>query len=260
MPYFPLTQEDEATMLETVGVKTFDDLLVHIPNKLLHPEIRIPASPGEMAVQKEMALLSSENLNAQDTTSFLGAGLYHHFIPSALDHILRRGEFLTAYTPYQAEASQGTLQVIYEFQTLICRLTGMDVSNASHYDGSTALAEAVLLTLHHTGRSRVLLSSLLHPQYKQVIRTYLREMENEVLEIPFTSKGVLDRDFTQKNLNDNTACLVLSTPNFFGVVENTKDLSEKVHQVGGLMIASVNPMSLSFFASPREWGADIARK
>jgi len=257
MPYFPLTPSEETVMLEEIGVKGFDDLLTHIPKKLRYPEIRIPMSPGEMALKKEMVSFSEKNRNTQNTSSFLGAGLYEHFVPSAVDHLLRRGEFLTAYTPYQAEASQGTLQVIYEFQTMICRLTGMDVSNASHYDGSTALAEAALLSLHHRSRKQILVSSLLHPHYKQVVKTYLQGTPSELIEIPYTKDGSLDREFIKKHLSTETAAVIVSSPNFFGVVENYEDIAALAHAQEALLIVSANPLSLSFYSSPREWGADI---
>jgi glycine dehydrogenase subunit 1 len=164
---------------------------------------------------------------------------------------------LTAYTPYQAEASQGTLQVIYEFQTMIARLTGMEVSNASHYDGSTALAEAVILSLHYKERREVLISSALHPHYKQVIRTYLQGLPSEVVEIPYTKEGLLDREFIKARMTEKTASIVLSSPNFFGLVENYEDIARQAHQAGALLVVNANPLALSFYASPKDWGADI---
>jgi len=244
-------------MLQEIGVKSFDDLLTHIPKKLRYPEIRIPMSLGEMALKRDLVSLSEKNRHTQNTSSFLGAGLYDHFVPSAVDHLVRRGEFLTSYTPYQAEASQGTLQVIYEFQSMICRLTGMEVANASHYDGSTALAEAALLSLHHKSRKQILVSSLLHPHYKQVVKTYLQGTPSEIIEVPYTKSGVLDREFLKKHLTEETASVILSSPNFFGVVENYEDISELAHSKEALVIVNANPLSLSFYASPRAWGADI---
>jgi glycine dehydrogenase subunit 1 len=257
MSYFPITERDEKEMLQAIGVDKFDDLLKPIPTTLRNPNIRIPKAGGEMAVQKELTELSEVNVHAKKAANYLGAGIYEHFIPAAVTPLVKRGEFLTAYTPYQAEASQGTLQVIYEFQTLICRLTGMDVANASHYDGSTSLAEAATIAAKVTGRKKILVASTLNPHYREVIQTYVKGTDATVIEIPYTKEGILDREAIAKELDETVACVVTTSPNFFGLIDSFEDISAKAHDVGALSVANVNPMSLSFYASPREWGADI---
>jgi len=258
MPYFPITEEDEKKMLDAIGVRRFDELLAGIPAKLLNPDIRLPEPAGEMALTREIRELALADRTDPPRLSFLGAGIYEHFIPSAVDHLARRGEFFTAYTPYQPEASQGTLQAIFEFQTLLCRLTGLPVSTASHYDGATALAEAALLALRAGNRTKVLVAENLHPHMREVLRTYLAGLPAEILEIPFDTEGLLDRDFLDRELTVNTACVIAGFPNFFGIVEDYSALAAEAHANGALFIAAVNPMSLSFYLPPGEWGADIA--
>jgi glycine dehydrogenase subunit 1 len=173
MAYIPHTEDEQRAMLKAVGVQTLDDLYQVVPAAVRFPELDLPDAVSELEVMAELQALSEANLDARHTACFLGAGAYHHFVPAVVDHILQRGEFYTAYTPYQPEISQGTLQAIFEYQSLICNLTGMDVSNASHYDGATALAEAVILAFnHHRGkRTKVVLSPGIHPHYRQTVRT-----------------------------------------------------------------------------------------
>ena len=175
MTYIPHTDSDRKAMLKAIGVKQIEDLYQDIPKAVRFPDLQLPPALSEMEVAEELQLLSEANLDVRHASSFLGAGAYNHFIPSVVDHILRRNEIYTAYTPYQPEVSQGTLQAIYEYQSLMCQLTGMDVSNASHYDGSTALAEAVILALnqHRLERKKIVLSAGIHPQYREVVRTYM---------------------------------------------------------------------------------------
>ena len=173
MSYFPITVKDQAEMLETIGIEHFGQMFQAIPNELRNPKIDLPSPLSELETQSWFRELAGKNASSKTHSSFLGAGSYEHFIPAIVRHIIGRGEFYTSYTPYQPEASQGTLQALFEYQSLICELTGMDVSNGSHYDGSTALAESVLMTLHETKRRKVLMARSVHPDYRTVTQTYL---------------------------------------------------------------------------------------
>lgn len=258
MNYFPLTEQDRSTMLQEIGADSFEDLLEMIPRELRLKELAMPPGTSELELAREMQELASTNRTSPGMLSFLGAGCYEHFIPSIVSHILSRSEFYTAYTPYQAEASQGTLQTIFEYQSMMAELTGMDLSNASNYDGASATAEAALLSLRHTGRNRVLVARSLHPEYRATIRTYLFGLHAEVLEIPFDAQGNLDQNFLDQHLDDKVASVIVQSPNFFGLVENDEGIAKKVHASGALFIMAVNPLSLGLFKSPGEWGADIA--
>jgi len=245
-------------MLKDIGVDSFEELIAAIPGGLRLKEFALPDALNELDLIKHTKGLSLENKSAADFLSFLGAGCYEHFTPSIVNHVLSRSEFYTAYTPYQAEASQGTLQTIFEYQTMMSELTGMDLSNASNYDGASATAEAALLSLRHTGRNKILVARSLHPEYSKTVETYLSGSDFEIVEIPFTAEGFLDKTFLEQNLDDSVASLIVQTPNFLGLVEDFEGISEKVHQVGALFIMAVNPTSLGLFKSPGEWGADIA--
>ena len=205
---------------------------------------------------QELQLLSEVNLDTRHASCFLGAGAYNHFIPSAVDHILRRNEFYTAYTPYQPEISQGTLQAIFEYQSLMCTLTGMEVSNASHYDGATALAEAVILALNHHrgGRHKIILSPAVHPQYRQVVRTYTQGMGLEIVGDEALSDGAQS---LAAMLDDNTAMLAVQYPDFFGRIQDFGPLAEAAHAVGALLCVVVNPLALGYLKPPSEFGADV---
>ncbi|MBI4372178.1 MAG: aminomethyl-transferring glycine dehydrogenase subunit GcvPA, partial [Candidatus Omnitrophica bacterium] len=258
MSYFPITKKDQAEMLETIGIEHFGQLFTAIPSELRNPPINLPPALSELEAQSYFRGLSQKNINVKDHLSFLGAGSYEHFIPSVVRHVIGRSEFYTSYTPYQPEASQGTLQALFEYQSLICELTGMDVSNGSHYDGSTALAESVLMTLHETKRRKVLIARSVHPDYRKVVKTYLTGTSFSVEEIPFKSRFELDHDFLRKNLTQDVASVVVASPNFFGLVEELKELETLVHQNGSLFVLVGHPLSFGFYKTPKEWGVDIA--
>src|ERR1043165_9490604 len=224
MRYTPHTPADKERMLRTIGVSAFEDLIRHIPAELRqNAKISLPPGLTEVAVKRRMAALARQNASAQDWSFFLGGGIYHHAIPSAVDAIISRAEFATSYTPYQPEVSQGTLQALFEFQTLICQLTGMEVSNAGVYDGASATAEAVLMSrrIQPRSRRRVLMSRALHPHYREVVSTYFKNLTDIVLEeVPIDSSGATDLNRLASQLNDSTMCVVVGYPNFFGVIED----------------------------------------
>ncbi len=258
MHYHPLTAEDRRAMLETIGVGRFEDLLAGIPQKLKTRGLSLPEATSELELRRALEEIGRENRSTKNALSFLGGGSYEHFIPAALPQLLSRNEFYTAYTPYQPEASQGTLQTIFEYQSLISELTGMAVSNASHYDGATSLAEAGLLALRHTGRRKLLVSRATHPHYRQVLRTYVESADFTVEEIGFDKEGRFQREEFESLLTDEVGGVVFQTPNFFGVVENLEKVAELVHRKGALLILAANPMSLGVLRPPGEWGADMA--
>ncbi|MFC1495995.1 aminomethyl-transferring glycine dehydrogenase subunit GcvPA [Candidatus Margulisiibacteriota bacterium] len=217
------------------------------PKVCLTKELSLPKAAVESEVLNELYSLSKKNLNSNDYVTFLGAGSYNHFIPSVVKHICSRSEFYTAYTPYQAEASQGTLQVIFEYQSMICNITGMDVANASMYDGSTAMAEAALLACSRTGRNKIVVSKTVPPNYRQVLKTYAAGADKTVVEI----------DFGSATISKDAACVIVQQPNFFGCIEQLDGLAEKIHKNGSLFIVSVDPISLGILRPPGEYGADI---
>lgn len=254
--FTPHTAQDEKEMLAAAGVSSVKELLSQIPAELLYPRYHLPAALTEQQLTAHMHALAAKN---KPLTNFIGAGMYAHFIPAAVSALSGRGEFLTAYTPYQAEASQGTLQTIYEFQSCMCALMEMDVATASHYDGATALAEAVLACLRVSGRNGVLIPAALHPHYKEVLRTYLRHVPGvQISEVKFTAQGVLDETDLAEKLSDQTACFVLAQPNFLGALENAQQISACVHEKGALLVALVNPLSLGVLQAPGAYGADFA--
>ncbi|MBI4357700.1 MAG: aminomethyl-transferring glycine dehydrogenase subunit GcvPA, partial [Candidatus Omnitrophica bacterium] len=258
MSYFPITKKDQAEMLEAIGIEHFGQLFTAIPSEIRNPRIELPPALSELEAQNWFRQLAQKNWHTKTHLSFLGAGAYEHFIPSMVRHIIGRGEFYTSYTPYQAEASQGTLQALFEYQSLICELTGLDVSNGSHYDGSTALAESVLMTLHETKRTKVLIARSLHPDYRRVVKTYLKGTQFEMEEISFGNGFELNLDDLKERLTQDVASVVLSNPNFFGLVENLKEIEALVHHNGSLFILAGHPLSFGFYKTPRESGADIA--
>lgn len=258
MPYLSLTDEDRNCLLQTIGVRSFEELLGDIPKSLRSVKLNLAEGLSEPEVQALVQRLGKRNTTSRDALSFLGAGSYEHFIPAAAFEIVGRQEFLTAYTPYQPEASQGTLQAIFEYQSLMTELTGLDVSNASHYDGATALAEAALVTLRQTDRSKVLVARSVHPHYRETLRTYLTGTPYTVEEFGFDARGRFDgADFTQK-LDATVGGVIFQTPNFFGILEDLQGVSDKIHANGSLMVMTGHPLSMSLFRSPGEWGADIA--
>ncbi len=258
MHYHPITDQDRQEMLEAIGVASFEDLVRSIPAKLRNPTMDLPEALSEMELQTHLRRLGAKNTSVRTVLSFLGGGSYEHFIPAAVAQTISRHEFYTAYTPYQAEASQGTLQTIYEYQSFITELTGLDVSNASHYDGATSMAEAALLALKHTDRTTVLVSKAVHPHYRQVLKTYFLGTAFQIVEIGSDASGRFDRADFEAKLTASVACAIFQTPNFFGTVEDLAGVSEKLHAAGALLILAANPLSLAILKSPGEWGADIA--
>jgi len=260
MTYIPISPKERDVMLETIGVKSLDDLFDVVPAKHRFPKLNLPPALTEMEALDELSGLAqaSENVH-NDLVSFLGAGMYNHYIPSAVDHILRRGEFYTAYTPYQPEISQGTLQAIFEYQSLMSVLTGMDVSNASHYDGATATAEAVNLAFaqFRGKRKKVVVSPTLHPQYREVVRTYTQGMGIEVT----GDDPNADLDSSPNDLanitDDNTCIVIVQYPDFFGRVYDYTKLIDDVHAKGALVCVVANPTALAMFKTPGSMGADI---
>ena len=247
-PYIPNTPDEQASMLATLGVNTIDELFADIPQEFRNPSLSLPPPMSELAVQQELSGLASKNRALGSGPSFLGAGSYNHFIPAIIKALMTRGEFLTAYTPYQAEASQGTLQVIYEFQTLISNLYGMEVANAGMYDGATSLAEGVLMACRVTQRSHVAVADTLSPYYRQVIEAYCQA---QGLELHTVSPS------QSPSLNQETACLVVQYPNFYGYIEDMAGLTQAVHAQGALIVVSADPMAMGMFQPPGHYGADI---
>jgi glycine dehydrogenase subunit 1 len=243
-------------MLNEIGASDFADLVKSIPEDLrLQRHLNLPGPLSEMELEAELNRIAQRNVNIE--ANFAGGGAYDHFSPAAVDHILLRPEFYTAYTPYQAEVSQGTLQVIYEFQTFISRLTGLAVTNASMYDGATALAEAIMMALHHTGRNEVLYSEAINPHFIQTARAYLAGQKCRFralkLDDGVTGKG----DFTSK-VSSRTAAVIIQNPNFFGLIEKASDFAQKTRETGAIYIIAYDPLSLGILAPPGACGADLA--
>jgi glycine cleavage system P protein (glycine dehydrogenase) subunit 1 len=260
MTYIPISPKERDAMLQTVGVKSLDDLFDAIPAKHRFPKLDLPKALTEMEAYQELSDIANANENVRgDLISFLGAGMYNHYIPSAVDHMLRRGEFYTAYTPYQPEISQGTLQAVFEYQSLMSALTGMDVSNASHYDGATAAAEAVSLAYaqYRGKRKKVVVSPTLHPQYRAVIRTYTQGMELEVAGDDANANLEPNPNDLINLVDDNTSLLIVQYPDFFGRVYDYTKLIEGVHAKGALVCVVANPTALAMFKTPGDMGADI---
>ncbi|HLA06243.1 MAG TPA: aminomethyl-transferring glycine dehydrogenase subunit GcvPA [Anaerolineales bacterium] len=260
MTYIPISPKERDAMLSTIGVQSLDDLFDAIPAKHRFPKLDLPRALSEMEAYAELSDIAQANENVRgDLISFLGAGMYNHYIPSVVDHMLRRGEFYTAYTPYQPEISQGTLQAIFEYQSLMSALTGMDVSNASHYDGATATAEAVSLAYaqFRGKRRKVVVSPTLHPQYRAVIRTYTQGMELDVAgDDPNADLDSNPNDLVNL-VDDNTSLVIVQYPDFFGRVYDYTKLIDDVHAKGALLCVVANPTALAIFKTPGSMGADI---
>ncbi|QDT83490.1 aminomethyl-transferring glycine dehydrogenase subunit GcvPA [Gimesia chilikensis] len=259
MSYLFNTPEQQQQMLQTIGVDSLEALFSTIPSDLrLDRPLDLPPALTEMELQKHFSNLASQNVGPGDRVCMLGGGAYDHFVPAAVDEIARRGEFYTAYTPYQAEASQGSLQTFFEFQSLICQLTGMDVSNASLYEGGTCVSEAAFMAMRVTNRhNRVVLLGSLHPEYRQVVETYLKHLNCEVVIVP-CKDGSVDPADVDAAMDDQTACLVIQHPNFFGTLEEAAELTEIAHRYGALSVVSYDPISLGILSRPGDYGADIA--
>jgi glycine dehydrogenase subunit 1 len=257
MSYVPHTQRETSEMLAAIGVSRLEDLFADVPAALRFPKLDLPAALSELEVAREMRALARRNLDIEPSLSFLGAGVYRHFRPATVDDVLRRGEFYTSYTQYQPEASQGMLQALFEYQSIICRLTGMEVSNASHYDGATALAEAVLLALNvgQGKRRKIVLSGAVHPQYRAVTRTYVSGLADISV---IGDEGGHNLDALKGLIDADTAAFVIQNPNFFGQFENLDGLAEAVHRAGALLIIVFDPIALGLFRPPAAYGADVA--
>jgi len=256
--YIPMTESQQKEMLQSLGLDSVDQLFRDIPeNVKLKRKLNIPEASDEYELLKHMRSLSKKNGNLNEYTCFLGAGCYDHYIPSIIWNLLGRQEFYTSYTPYQPEISQGTLQGIFEYQTMICELTGMDVSNASVYDGATAVAEAALMACNATGRNELLVARSLHPESKEVLNTYGKFRGYSINEIGY-KEGQLDFEDLESKLNPNVAAVIVQNPNFFGIIEKLDEISDLVHKNKSLLIVSVDPISLGILKPPGEYGADIA--
>jgi len=259
MRYLPHTDEDIRQMLETIGVDKVDELFSGIPESCrLKSPLDLPSALSESEAMTVLRSLAAQNAKVSEWDSFLGGGAYNHFVPAVVDHLVSRSEFYTAYTPYQPEISQGTLQAIFEFQTMICQLTGMDVANASMYDGASACAEAALLALR-TGRKRnkILLSEALHPQYRETVATYCRYLDVELVDVPIAD-GVTDQKQLVAMLDDQVAAVAVGYPNYFGQIEDLQALADTAHDAGAKLIAAVaEPLALGLFKAPGELGADV---
>lgn len=257
MPFLPHGRDDVPQMLKKIGVRDFEALLGNIPEALRHGvRLQLPEALSELEIQQEMQALLEENRACHQTVSFLGGGAYEHFIPKVVDFIVSRPEFATAYTPYQAEVSQGTLQVMYEFQSMICALTGMDVSNASMYDAATAMAEAVLMARNITRKNSVLISAAVHPLYRKTLETYAHSQNIRLQTLPL--KGlVTDSAALRGMLTEDAAAVLVQSPNFFGCIEDTSVFADLAHEGQALYIQGVDPLSLPLLKTPGEAGADI---
>lgn len=263
MPFIPHTEKDINEMLNTIGVKSIDDLFDEIPKNLRVDELsKIPPGMNEMEISRLMHERAKQD---EAGLCFIGAGAYEHHIPAPLWQIAGRGEFMTAYTPYQAEASQGTLQTIYEYQTMIANLTGLDIANASLYDGASAVAEAVLMSIRanrHSKSKKILMPKAMHPTYRKTTKTTTEPQESEFIEIPYDStKGNTNLDEFEKFSGQDITAVIIAQPNFFGVLEEVDAITDWAHQHGALVIAVCNPLALSILKEPGAWGkngADIA--
>lgn len=261
MPFVPHTEQDIAGMLKTLGILSTEELFAEIPASLRAGELRsLPEGKTEMSLMREMHEVSAQDAGV---SCFIGAGAYEHHIPAVVWDIASRGEYMTAYTPYQAEASQGTLQLIYEYQTMMCELTAMEVSNASLYDGASALAEAVLMSIRANRKSqskRVCIPSTVHPHYRSVVKTIVQNQGIEIIELPIDKTGTLTPAQLAKFIGQDIAALIIAQPNFLGQIEDVSALTDWAHSIGALVIGVVNPLALSLLTPPGQWGqkgADI---
>jgi len=255
MEYTPGSKKDLEKMIESAGVKSVEELFDAIPVQARAKKLRISGGKTEQELLNDFKNLSEKN---KTLASFRGAGIYDHHIPSLVGEITSRSEFWTAYTPYQAEASQGTLQAIFEYQSFICALTGLDVSNASLYDGATAAAEAALLALRVSGKKKILISKALHPEYLKTVKTYLKNSGAKIVLLELSDGGAVASSSVDAAIDDDTAAVLIQSPNYLGVVENMSALSASAKNKNSLFISVVNPISLAVFQSPAEYGADIA--
>ena len=258
MPYLFDTPEQRQKMFEAIGIQSIEDLFSQIPAELqLQRELELPAPVSELALQQEMEQRLGDG-GTSNSTCFMGGGVYDHFIPAVVDEITSRGEFYTAYTPYQAEASQGTLQAFYEYQTLISQLTGMDVSNASLYEGGTAVSEAVFMAMRVNGRhDKIVIAGTLHPEYRAVLNTYFARLGTKLVELPHTN-GVISADVCRAAIDSETTAIVIQQPNFFGCLEDVAAMTAIAHEAGALSILAFDAVSPGLLKKPGDYGVDIA--
>jgi glycine dehydrogenase subunit 1 len=258
MSYLFNTDDDRKAMLQAIGAESIEELFRSIPAETqLSRPLNLPAAMGELELQQHVQALASQNQNVVDYCCFLGGGAYDHFVPAVVDEIASRGEFYTSYTPYQPEVAQGNLQAMFEYQTMICQLTGLDVSNASLYDGGSAAVEAVLMAISTTRRSKVVTCDTVHPHYRQILATYLQSLDAELVVLPATD-GVVSLEQLQACVDDTTACVLIQSPNFLGSLEDVAAIAELVHQHKGLLVTVFDPIGTGILARPGDQGADIA--
>lgn len=254
--YIPITDADRAEMLATIGIERIEELFSAVPEAVRFPQLDLPRPMSEIELRRELNAMAGQNAHAGSHSIFLGAGAYNHFVPAAVDQILRRGEFYTAYTPYQPEVSQGTLQAIFEYQSLICSLTRMDVANASHYDGGTALAEAAIMAVAATrNRRKVVVAAGVNPQYRAVMHTLL---QGSGIELVIDERPDATPADAAALVDASTAALVVQSPDFFGALHDWKPLADAAHAAGALFVAHFDPIALGLFQTPGDAGADIA--
>lgn len=258
MAYLFNTEEDQRAMLQAIGAESVAELFENIPTAMrLNRPLDIPPAMSEIELTQHAKALAAKDLGAETAVCFLGGGAYNHFIPAVVDSLASRGEFYTSYTPYQPEVSQGNLQVMFEYETLVCQLTGMDVSNASLYDGASATVEAALMCLANAdGRRQVVVPQSLHPEYRQCLKTYFQWIGAELVEVP-TPNGTIELSRWKAAISDKTACVILQQPNFFGIVEDLRPLAEVAKQAGASVVGAVDPISLGILQNPSTWHADV---
>lgn len=259
MRYIPNTDTDIQDMLSDMDVKNVEELFEIVPGKfLLREDLRLPDALSEYELLSHMMRLSEENAHAQDYHFFIGGGVYHHFIPSVVRHLVSRSEFYTSYTPYQPEISQGTLQAMFEYQTLISMLLGMEVSNASLYDGATSVSEAVLMALRLKKKTKIVVSKSVHPDYRKVMETYCNRNENEIIEVPFDENGMTDMRQFEAAVAGGVSCAVLQSPNFFGIIEDLGEYGKIIHENNALFVAAFSePLAFGVLKPPGDLGADM---
>ncbi|WP_010293262.1 aminomethyl-transferring glycine dehydrogenase subunit GcvPA [Clostridium senegalense] len=256
-PYIPNTEKETKEILDFLSIKSVDDLFKDVPGDVkLNRELNLESSLSELEVEKRLKSLAAKNKSMDELTCFLGAGNYDHYIPALVKHITGRSEFYTAYTPYQPEVSQGTLQAVFEYQSMICSLTGMEVSNSSMYDGATATAEAAILAIASTKRNTIVVSKSVSPDTRKVLQTYLKFRNYEMVEVDLED-GTTDVEKVISSLEKTVAAVVIQSPNFFGLIEDVENMVEAIHKNKSLLIMNVDPISLGVLKSPGELGADI---
>lgn len=260
MKYTPHTDQDRREMLAVIGVASEDDLFHDVPAAYRFPDLQLPSGLSELESRRTFTQMAGKNATVNEHPCFLGAGAYHHYTPAAVPHLLFRGEIYTAYTPYQPEVAQGSLQTIYEFQTMMAELAGMDLANASMYDGSTALAEAALMAVRvsRNKRTKLIVSNGIHPEYRAVLETYNHGVEIQEVYIPIDSAtGGTDLEALRAAVDNNTACILVQYPNFLGTIEDLATIGDIAHKAGALLCVSADPIALALLKTPGAYGADI---